>query len=172
MRLLAFLLLAVALAACERDGQRAGPVRTPAEPPAFQLVAAVDEAAGKFVQVTVSRAELPFTVKSATLLLPGRPPLAASDVRSDRALGDGSVGRPSFGVGIEGGSNSRLSTGIGIGIPLYRQGTIERAVALFTIADPALYKRLFANAIIVLVLADRDGREHRLEAAAPAPPGR
>jgi len=162
-------LLALLACGCDFIAPRGAPPPAAAGPPPIQLVAAVDEAGGRYIQVTLSRADIPFDVKSALLTLPGRPPVAASEIRRATGLGDITVARPQVGVDMSGGSRSAVSTGVGVVLPIARQGTIQQMIVILPIADLRAYRSQIASATIVIVVRERDGREHTLSAAAPPP---
>ena len=136
IRMLVTMLAVLAISGCERISQRVAPEPRPSGPPPIQMVAAVDEGGGRYLQVTLSRMELPFDVKSATLNLPGRPPVQASEIRRNVTLGDTSVGRPPIGVDVSGGSRSGVNTGASVAMPIARQGAIQQMIVILPIADP------------------------------------
>lgn len=162
-------LACLALGACAELAARSSPPPRPSGPPPIQWVAAVDEGAGRYIQVTLSRPDLEFDVKSAALNLPGKPPVAASEIRRASVLGETTVARPPIAVDVVGGSRSGVSTGVGISIPIGRQGTIRQVIVILPIDDPRAYRSQHAAASITIVVIEPSGQQRELSGAAPPP---
>jgi hypothetical protein len=107
---LAFLLLA----ACGYNSAKPGGI----DESVTSAISAEDES---IIVVTVRD---PLPVKSARLIDPAGQATEAFAVDTDRATySDGGGLKPNVGVGVTGGSNGGVSTGIGIGFPLFGSGS-------------------------------------------------
>lgn len=150
MRLVAAF-FALLVAACAADPPRA--------PTATALVAAD----GRAIDL---RATGPQPLTAARLVLPGAPPLAASEIRVLPPLAE----RPGIGIGASGGSSSGLDTGVSISVPL---GWLARAAptlesrARIVLPDPERYRQAAPAGRLELEFGS--GAEmRRLELPAPA----
>ncbi len=117
----------------------------------------------------------PLPVSAAILVDPQGHQLAARRIDHDRIAYDGtSVGWPSIGVGIMGGSSSGVSTGFGIGFPLFpgqaqAAGSLSESRFGFEIPDIAAYSASWQHWKIHIDLSN--GVSSRsFETLPPAPP--
>lgn len=116
----------------------------------------------------------PLPVSAATLIDPQGHEIAANRIDHDRlAYSGGSIGWPSIGVGVMGGSNSGVSTGVGIGFPLFPQtteaaGSINESRFGFEITDVAAYNANWQHWKIHVDLSD--GVNSRSFESLPPPP--
>lgn len=111
-RTLAILAL-LTLAACGYDSQRPTGIDE-------SVSAAISPDDSSVITVTVRD---PLPVKSARLIDPAGKVTQAFAIDTDRATySDGGGLKPNVGVGVTGGSNGGVSTGIGIGFPLFGSG--------------------------------------------------
>jgi hypothetical protein len=116
----------------------------------------------------------PLPVSAAILIDPQGHEIAANRIDHDRlAYSGGSIGWPSIGVGVVGGSNSGVSTGVGIGFPLFPQtteaaGSINESRFGFEIADVAAYNANWQHWKIHVDL--NDGVNSRSFESLPPPP--
>jgi hypothetical protein len=155
VKLLAAMLMIVALATVSPAGGRDNP-------PA--IVAALDEAAGKYVQVTITQAGNGLQVKGVVLELPGQKPLAAAELKRG-GIATTSTNRPTAGDDAS-GTGTNFKTGIGIGLPTERSTYQSQVVARIDLPDPKLYERLAGSGVVRVVLID-NGKERDVTVPAP-----
>jgi hypothetical protein len=117
----------------------------------------------------------PLPVSAATLIDPQGNRIAANRIDHDRLAYSGdSIGWPRIGVGVVGGSNSGVSTGFGIGLPLLPQtteaaGSINESRFNFAIPDVAAYAAGWQHWKIHVDLSD-GVNSRSFESLPPAPP--
>lgn len=128
------------------------------------IVAALDEAAGKYVQVTITQAGNSLQVKRVVLELPGQKPIAAAELKRG-GIAITSTNRPTAGVDAS-GTGTNFKTGIGIGLPAERSTYQTQFVARIDLPDPRLYERLAGGGTVRVVLVE-NGQER--DATVPAP---
>ena len=118
-------------------------------------------------------------VKAAMLKLPGGQMVEATqidkerNVYTDRGYGYG----PNLGVGVAGGSNGVVSSGVGFGFPLfgvgqgggYRTGSMTTSTVRFKVPDMAAYRRDWQQWVLHIDLDDGANRRS-IETLPPAPP--
>jgi hypothetical protein len=119
----------------------------------------------------------PLPVEGAHLVTADGTTIAAKEiVREKNAYADTSDNLPHVAVGAAGGSQTRVSTGIGIEFPLFGGGgTDTRAVSMttstvtFQVPDLAVYEETWQHWILHIDLSD--GTNHRtMETLPPKPP--
>lgn len=119
----------------------------------------------------------PLPVKAAALRTPDGITLAAQSIDRQRNVYSDSTGYgPNFGVGVAGGSSSRVTTGFGIGFPLFGGGGDDRRVTSMTtstlrfkVPDMAAYRRDWQRWVLHIDLEDGINRR-TIETLPPAPP--
>lgn len=89
----------------------------------------------------------PLPAARVFLIDPGGQQTAAYDIQRDRRIYQSDSGpRPSVGIGVGGGSSGRVSTGIGIGFPIFSSGgagqtsAVIDSTAKVRIGNPVLYR--------------------------------
>jgi hypothetical protein len=89
----------------------------------------------------------PLPVARVFLIDPTGQQVAAYDIQRDKRIYQSDAGpQPSIGVGVGGGSSGRVSTGIGIGFPLFSSGgagqtsAVIDSIAKVRIDNPVLYR--------------------------------
>lgn len=117
----------------------------------------------------------PLPVKSARLIDPNGAVTEAFAIDRDRqSYSGGSHVQPNVGVGVVGGSSSGVSTGIGIGIPLFSSdggGAVRRMTesrVRIRIPDAAAYRRDWQRYAIAVELDDGVNRRS-FQMVPPAP---
>jgi hypothetical protein len=117
----------------------------------------------------------PLPVASARLVQPDGQTIAPLSLDRDRQVySDNRGGLPNVGVGVSGGSSSRVNTGFGIGFPLFGGGSTYTASMTtsrlrFRVPDMNAYRAGWQHWILHLDLDD--GVNHRsIETLPPAPP--
>jgi hypothetical protein len=120
----------------------------------------------------------PLPVKAAHLALPDGRMIAPVGIDRDREMySDDTGSAPNFGVGVSGGSSSRVSTGFGIGFPLFGGGdggghhtaSMTTSTLRFRIPDMNAYRADWQHWILHLDLDDGANRRS-IETLPPAPP--
>lgn len=117
----------------------------------------------------------PLPVSAAILVDPQGHQIAAGRIDHDRlSYGGSAVGWPSIGVGIMGGSNSGVSTGFGIGFPLFpgqaqAAGSLSESRFGFEIPDIAAYNASWQHWKIHIDLSNGVSKRS-FETLPPAPP--
>jgi hypothetical protein len=117
----------------------------------------------------------PLPVSAAMLVDPQGHQIDARRIDHDRiAYGGSNVGWPSIGVGVMGGSNSGVSTGIGIGFPLFpgqaqAAGSINESRFGFVVPDVAAYNASWQHWKIHIDLSN-GVTSRSFETLPPAPP--
>jgi hypothetical protein len=118
----------------------------------------------------------PLPVAAASLIGPDGTAVAAYQIDRDREVyrSDGSI-QPSVGVGVTGGSSSRIGTGIGIGFPLFGSGdgtgvtaAVTASRVLIRVPDLAVYGTSWQRSKLHIELDD--GVTHRVMELLPPPP--
>ncbi len=135
----------------------------------------------RFFAGTPSRIETvivdPLPAESARLILPDGTVMAALEIlREKNSYADEGDGLPHVAVGAQGGSQTRVTTGIGIEFPLFGGGgPAPRAVSMTTstitliVPDLAVYDATWQHWILHIDLGD--GANHRsIETLPPRPP--
>lgn len=135
----------------------------------------------RFVAGTPSHIETvivdPLPVESARLMTPDGSALAAREiVRERNAYSDEGDGFPHVAVGAAGGSQTEVTTGIGIQFPLFGGGaggtrttSLTTSTVTFTVPDRAVYEETWQHWILHVELGD--GANHRtIETLPPKPP--
>ncbi|MBI2255193.1 MAG: hypothetical protein HYU58_11285 [Proteobacteria bacterium] len=117
----------------------------------------------------------PLPVKSAQLIDPAGKATEAFAIDTDRATYSGGSGmQPNVGVGVTGGSNGGVSTGIGIGFPLFGSGSgtathrITESQIRLRIADMAAYRLGWQHYTLAVDLDDGVNRRS-FQMIPPAP---
>jgi hypothetical protein len=89
----------------------------------------------------------PLPAARVFLIDPNGQQVAAYDIQRDRRIYQSDGGpRPSMGVGVGGGSSGHVSTGIGIGFPIFSSGgasqtsSVIDSTAKVRISNPTLYQ--------------------------------
>lgn len=89
----------------------------------------------------------PLPAARVFLIDPSGQQTAAFDIQRDRRIYQSDGGpRPSVGIGVGGGSSGRVSTGIGIGFPIFSSGganqtsSVIDSTAKVRIGNPVLYR--------------------------------
>lgn len=136
------------------------------------VVATIPPNASNRIAVTIRD---PLPVSAAMLIDPQGRAIYAPRIDHDRlSYGGRSSGWPKIGIGVSGGSNSGVSTGFGIGFPLFPQttesaGSINESRFGFEIPDVAAYNANWQHWKIHVDL--NDGVNSRsFEILPPAPP--
>lgn len=117
----------------------------------------------------------PLPVKFARLIAPdGRSTEAFAIDRDRQSYADGGTARPNVGVGVSGGSNGGVSTGIGIGFPIFSSGSGQATHRVTTsrveirIPDLAAYRLAWQRYAIAIDLDDGvNRRSFRMVPPAP-----
>jgi hypothetical protein len=136
------------------------------------IIASISTTSPNHIDVTVRD---PLPVSRAVLVDQQGREIVASRIDHDRiAYRGGSIGWPTIGVGIMGGSNSSISTGFGIGFPLLPQttqaaGSINESRFGFLIPDVASYDAHWQRWKIHVDLSD-GVNSRSFETLPPAPP--
>lgn len=126
---------------------------------------------GDVITVTVSD---PLPAKAARLIAPDGQITQAIAIDTERHMAHEDNGlRPSIGVGVAGGSSSNISTGIGIGFPLFGAGetrtySVTDSRITFRLPDPAEYRRNWQRYAIAVDLDDGVNRR-TFQMLPPAP---
>lgn len=95
------------------------------------------------IEVTVRD---PLPAARVFLIDPTGQQTAAFDIQRDKRIYQSDSGpQPSIGVGVGGGSSGRVSTGIGIGFPIFSSGPSQTSAVIDSrakvrIANPVLYR--------------------------------
>jgi hypothetical protein len=153
------------LAACSGGGESA----KQAAPP-FQVEFA--SGAPDLIEVHV-RDQQP--VKSAKLVQPDGTFYEAYAIDTERHENAGGGGiSPSFGVGVAGGSSSHVSTGVGIGFPIFgssgSSSTPEyRSTVRIRVTDMTAYRASWQKSELRLTLGEGSS-QHDVVIPAPSPP--
>jgi hypothetical protein len=117
-------------------------------------------------------------VKSAVLKLPDGATVAAAQIDRDRNVYTEDTGYgPNLGVGVAGGSGGVVSSGIGIGFPLFGGGgpsgsqthSMTTSTLRFKVPDMAAYRRDWQHWVLHIDLDDGANRRS-IETLPPAPP--
>jgi hypothetical protein len=119
----------------------------------------------------------PLPVKAARLLRPQGPAIEAARIDRDRNVYAEDTGYgPGVAIGAEGGSQSRVSTGIGFAFPLFGGGgsgvrttAMTTSTLRFQVPDMAAYRRGWQGWTLQLELDDGASRR-TIETLPPAPP--
>jgi len=117
-------------------------------------------------------------VKAAMLKLPDGQLVAAQQIDKERNVyNEGTGYGPNFGVGVAGGSNGVVSSGVGFGFPLFggggysgsRSHSMTTSTVRFTVPDMAAYRRDWQRWVLHIDLDDGANRRS-IETLPPAPP--
>jgi hypothetical protein len=117
-------------------------------------------------------------VKAATLKLPDGRMVAALQIDKERNVYNERTGYgPNLGVGVAGGSNGVVSSGVGFGFPLFGGGgysgtrthSMTTSTVRFTVPDMAAYRRDWQRWVLHIDLEDGANRRS-IETLPPAPP--
>jgi hypothetical protein len=117
-------------------------------------------------------------VKAAVLKRPDGESTAAARIDRDTNVYSESTGYgPGIGVGVAGGSQGVVSSGIGFGFPLFggggpsgtRTGSMTTSTIRFTVPDMAAYRRDWQHWVLHVDLDDGTNRRS-IETLPPAPP--
>jgi hypothetical protein len=117
-------------------------------------------------------------VKSAILKRPEGETITAQQIDRDTNVYSENTGYGSgVGVGVAGGSQGVVSSGIGIGFPLFggggpsgtRTGSMTTSTVRFTVPDMAAYRRDWQHWVLHIDLDDGANRRS-IETLPPAPP--
>jgi len=117
-------------------------------------------------------------VKAAMLKLPDGQQLAALQIDKERNVYNENYGYgPNVGVGVAGGSNGVVSSGIGFGFPFfgggggssYRTHSMTTSTVRFQVPDMAAYRRDWQRWVLHIDLDDGANRRS-IETLPPAPP--
>jgi hypothetical protein len=120
----------------------------------------------------------PLPVRVATLRPANGPAIAALSIDTERNLYSDETGYgPNVDIGVAGGSASPVTTGIGIGFPLFGGGpgsarhtaSMTTSTMRFRIPDMAAYRRDWQHWVLHLDLDDGASRR-TIETLPPAPP--
>jgi hypothetical protein len=120
----------------------------------------------------------PLPVKAAVLRQPDGQTIAAYQIDKDRSTYTDSNDYygSGLGVGVEGGSNGGVSTGIGFGFPLFggsgtdsRSHSTTTSTLRFRVPDMAAYRRDWQHWVLHIDLDDGANRRS-IETLPPAPP--
>jgi len=117
----------------------------------------------------------PLPVSAASLIDPQGRVIAAARIDHNRvSYKGGGVGWPQIGFGLSGGSSSGVSTGFGIGIPIFPQttqaaGSINESRFSFVVPDIAVYNASWQRWKIHVDLSD-GVNTRSFETLPPAPP--
>lgn len=165
---LPILLLATQLSACWGSGGSA-------PPPRESVVSHFVLGSADMIQTTIVDA-LP--VKAAALKLPGGQTIAALEIDKERNVySEGTGYGPNIGVGVAGGSQGVVSSGIGFGFPLFggggtsgtRTGSMTTSTIRFRVPDMAAYRQDWQRWVLHIDLDDGANRRS-IETLPPAPP--
>lgn len=158
-------LAVAALTACAGEGDRAGRSDT-----RYEAAFAADLPDLLVVEVTEDE-----PVTAARLVAPDGTFYEAYSIDTDRRSGGARTGiYPSVGVGVSGGSSSRISSGIGIGFPIFGSpGPAAppeyRSTARIRVTDMAAYRAEWQASELRLTLGE-GAAEHQVAIPAPEPP--
>ena len=117
-------------------------------------------------------------VKAAMLKLPNGQQVAAQQIDKEHNVYNERTGYgPNFGVGVAGGSNSGVSSGVGFGFPLFGGGgysgtrthSMTTSTVRFKVPDMAAYRRDWQQWVLHIDLDDGANRRS-IETLPPAPP--
>lgn len=167
-RSILLVLAAVALASCYSGGSGG-----PSAPRQQSVTGYFSATEPGVIQVDVTD---PLPVSAAALVGPDGTAVAAYQIDRDREIyrGDGGI-QPSVGVGVTGGSSSRIGTGIGIGFPLFGSGggdgvttTVTASRVLIRVPDLAAYGATWQSSKLHIELDD--GVTRRVMELLPPPP--
>lgn len=166
MRALAAALTVLVLAACSSSGGGGGGS-------SYRTEAHLLVADPTVIQLLVSD---PLPVARMVLIDPSGVETAAYDIQRDTQTYSSNGGvQPSVGVGVFGGSSGHVSTGIGIGIPIFSSGssgysgTMVDSLALVRIPDPVLYRSTWQSWKLRAELDDGHGNARIIEMVPPKP---
>jgi hypothetical protein len=146
-----------------------------ARPPRESVVSHFVPGSTDRIQTTIVDA-LP--VKTAVLKLPDGETIAAEQIDRERNVYSESTGYgPDVGVGVAGGSNGGVSSGIGFGFPLFGGGgpgttqthSMTTSTVRFKVPDMAAYRRDWQHWVLHIDLDDGANRRS-IETLPPAPP--
>jgi hypothetical protein len=164
MRVLACLLALFVLAACAGDRERhiSSPV------------------AARFADEAASAPEIEITatdrqpVETAELIAPDGTAIPAHQIDRSKTVEETRGGDPSVGVGVFGGSSGHIGTSVGIGFPLFGDGSSRDPVidsrALIRIPDMAAYRAGWQQYRLRLRFGAAPENERVMEIPAPRPP--
>jgi hypothetical protein len=116
--------------------------------------------------------------KAAVLRLPDGQNVAAAQIDRERNVYSEDTGYgPDVGVGVAGGSNGVVSSGIGFGFPLFggggpsgtHTGSMTTSTIRFKVPDMAAYRRDWQHYVLHVDLDDGANRR-AIETLPPAPP--
>jgi len=117
-------------------------------------------------------------VKAAVLKLPDGQQLAAQQIDKEHNVYSENNGYgPNFGVGVAGGSNGVVSSGVGFGFPFFGGGggsstrthSMTTSTVRFKVPDMAAYRRDWQSWVLHIDLDDGANRRS-IETLPPAPP--
>jgi hypothetical protein len=117
-------------------------------------------------------------VKAAMLKLPNGQQVAAQQIDKEHNVYNENTGYgPNFGVGVAGGSNGVVSSGVGLGFPLFGGGgysgsrthSMTTSTVRFKVPDMAAYRRDWQQWVLHIDLDDGANRRS-IETLPPAPP--
>jgi len=117
----------------------------------------------------------PLPLSEASLIDDAGQAFPAIEINRDRVLYQGpGTPAPGFGFGVMGGSSGHVSTGFGLGIPLFggaagQTVAVNESIARFRIPDTDRYNANWQRWKIHLVLDDSHARRV-IEMVPPAPP--
>ena len=157
--------LAMALAGCSAGGPAAQPF-------AYGADAYMVEGRPGIIETHLRD---PLPLSQATLIDDRGQSFDAIEITRDRVLYQGAATpAPGFGFGIMGGSSGDISTGFGLGIPLFggaagQTVAVNESFARFKIPDTERYNSSWQRWTIHLVLDDRN-TSRVIEMLPPAPP--
>jgi hypothetical protein len=164
-RTLTILLALVTLAACGYNSQKPSGI----DESVTAAISAEDES------VILISVRDPLPVTSARLIDPAGKVTEAFAIDTDRATySNGGGVQPNVGVGVTGGSNGGVSTGIGIGFPLFGSGSgtathrVTESRVRLRIADLAAYRLNWQRYAIAVDLDDGVNRRS-FQMIPPAP---
>ncbi|MDY0871452.1 hypothetical protein [Dongia rigui] len=159
------ILALLALSACGYNSAQPGGIDE-------SVAAAISPEDASVIVVTVRD---PLPVKSARLIDPAGQATEAFAIDTDRATySDGGGLKPNVGVGVTGGSSGGVSTGIGIGFPLFGSGSgtathrVTESRIRLRIADMAAYRLNWQRYKLAVDLDD--GVNRRAFQMVPPPP--
>lgn len=144
-------------------------------PPGGIVESVTTEISAEDQSVIIINVSDPLPVKTARLIAPDGTATEAFAIDRDRqSYTDGGGGRPNVGVGVAGGSNGGVSTGIGIGFPLFSSGSGEASRRItdsrvqIRIPDIPAYRSLWQRYAIAVDLDDGVNRRS-FQMIPPAP---